>query len=336
MAVRQVRLALAFDELVLCPERLKNADEYLPGVVEETASLPPRPLVVTRPQPLRVHPSPSLPPKRVTDGGVLADAGTPPDAGAAAPSDLAPPPRVAYRPEMIPIRPASFLMGSDTGGASDEKPQHEVVLTVPFLMSETEVTQAQYKAVMGTNPSFHNTGDSVTLPVEQVSWVDAARYSNKLSMLEGLGACYQITGNEVEWPKRQGCTGYRLPTEAEWEYAARAGQKTEYAGSNQVDEVAWVGSNAGGQTHSVAKKRQNMWGLHDLSGNVWEWVWDWYGPYDSAGKENPIGPQGGSRRVVRGGSWIGDDGNARVTRRLWYPPTDRDVLVGFRIARSIP
>lgn len=334
--VQQIRLALAFDERVLCSERRKNADEHPPVVVKEPVPLPPRPPSASRPQPPR-NPPPQ-PPKPAVDGGVPADAGTPPDAGAAVPPDLAAPPRVAYRPKMIPIRPASFLMGSDTSPDSDEKPQHEVALTVPFMMSETEVTQGQYKAVMGTNPSrFQNTVDVDQLPVETVSWMDAVQYSNKLSALEGLDACYQITGGKVHWPKKQGCRGYRLPTEAEWEYAARAGQKTEYAGSNQVDEVAWLYSNSGGQPHPVAKKRPNAWGLYDLSGNVWEWVWDWYdGSYDSAAKENPIGPQGGSARVLRGGSWLFDAGYARVASRDGNAPTDRVINVGFRLARSNP
>jgi formylglycine-generating enzyme required for sulfatase activity len=342
--VKQTRLGSAIDERVVCPERRKNVDAHPPVVVKEPARPPAHPPSVTGPQTPRVRPPVRQPPQPVADGGVLADAATPPDAGAAAPPDfapprnLAPPPRVVYRPKMIPIRPASFLMGSDTSPYNSEKPQHEVVLTVPFLMAETEVTQGQYKAVMGTNPSrFQKTVDADLLPVETVSWVDAAQYSNKLSKLEGLETCYQIIGDKVQWPKKQGCRGYRLPTEAEWEYAARAGQKTEYAGSNQVDEVAWLYSNSGGQTHPVAKKRPNAWGLYDLSGNVWEWVWDWYGgSYDSAAKENPTGPQGGSERVVRGGSWFHDAEDARVADRRGFAPSLRVSLVGFRLARSNP
>lgn len=331
--VQQVRLALAFDERVLCPERRTSVQAHPPVVVKEPVPPPRLPPSVARPQPPRVRPSAPLP-TPAADGGVLADAATPPDAGAAAPPDLAPPARVAYRPKMIPIRPASFLMGSSK--YSDEKPPHEVVLTVPFLMSETEVTQGQYKAVMEENPSwFQDARDADRLPVERVSWVDAAWYCNKLSEREKLEACYQITRQQVQWPKKQGCRGYRLPTEAEWEYAARAGQKTEYAGSKQADEVAWLSSNSEGRTHPVAKKGPNAWGLYDLSGNVWEWVWDWYeGSYDHAGKENPTGPQGGSGRVVRGGSWVGDAENARVAYRLRFAPTGRDSYVGFRLARS--
>lgn len=336
--VQQIRLAQAFDERVLCPERRKIVEKPEVGVAKQPERPAPRPPSITRLLPPRVRPLAPVPPKPAADGEVLADAGTLPDAGTAAVPDLAPPPRVAYRPKMIPIRPARFLMGSDTSRYDDEKPQHEVVLTVPFLMSETEVTQGQYKAVMGTNPShFHNTVDADQLPVETVSWLDAARYSNKLSTLEGLEPCYHLTGDEVQWPKKQGCRGYRLPTEAEWEYAARAGQKTEYAGSNQVDEIAWVESNSNSQTHPVAKKRPNAWGLYDLSGNVWEWVWDWYGgSYESAAKENPTGPQGGGGRVVRGGSWFIDAENARVADRGWNAPTARGNSVGFRLARSNP
>lgn len=338
--VKQTRLAQVIDERVVCPERRKKIEELGPVAVQQPEPPPPRQPVIKRASP-RLQRPPPLSPKAAPDGGILAGAGSRPDAGTASPPDLAPPPdlarppSVAYRPKMIPIRPGPFLMG---GEYSDEKPQHEVVLTVPFEMSETEVTQGQYKAVMGTNPSRFQTGaEADQRPVETVSFVDAARYCNKLSQLEGRETCYQISGEQVQWPKKQGCRGYRLPTEAEWEYAARAGQRTEYAGSDKIDEVAWISKNAGGETHPVGKKRPNAWGLYDLSGNVWEWVWDWYADsYELADKENPSGPQGGSERVVRGGSWGLVAVLARVADRDWFAPAYRVFSVGFRLARSNP
>lgn len=246
--------------------------------------------------------------------------------------------RSALRPKMITIRPGSFLMGSDTSSYEDEKPLHKVILTVRFQMSETEVTQGQYRAVMGLSPSqFSGNSDSDRRPVETVSWIEATRYCNKLSLLEGLETCYETGRNGVKWPKKQKCTGYRLPTEAEWEYAARAGQKSEYAGSSQIMDVAWVEENSGGSTHPVGRKNANAWSLYDMSGNVWEWVWDWYAKsYDPAILKDPSGPAAGSLRVMRGGSILDAAGSARVTYRLMTASTDHGTAVGFRLARSIP
>jgi sulfatase modifying factor 1 len=237
--------------------------------------------------------------------------------------------------EMVLVPSGTFTMGSSEGGG-DETP-HEVTISRSFWVGKTEVTQGLYKQVRGENPSgFSSCGDSC--PVEQVSWFDAVTFANKLSELEGLEACYVISGESVSWPRGLSCMGYRLPTEAEWEYAAGAGQSTTYAGSNELDEVGWYGDNSGMKTHPVAQKRANAWGLYDMSGNVWEWTWDWYDSsyYQSSSNVDPVGPNGGSSRVGRGGGWGSVASYARVADRNVSAPSRRDDSLGFRLSRSNP
>lgn len=238
------------------------------------------------------------------------------------------------RPKMLHLPAGSFVMGS--AKYPSEQPVHLVKIR-PFALSETEVTQAQYQAVMGKNPShFKDKPDSAERPVEQVSWFDAALYCNKLSEREGLSPCYQLEGGDTRWTDLL-CPGYRLPTEAEWEYAARADQPVEYAGSNDPDAVAWHLGNSHTAPHPVAKKKANSWFLHDLSGNVWEWVVDWYADsYTGAERINPTGPKRGVLRVLRGGSFGLVAVHARVANRYWFAPSSHDWHIGFRLARSIP
>ena len=242
---------------------------------------------------------------------------------------------VPLRPKMLRLPAGAFVMGSTK--FEDEKPPHLVKISQSFALSETEVTQAQYQAAMGENPSmFKDRPDAAERPVESVSWLDAVRYCNTLSEREGLSPCYQIQGDDVRWSDRR-CPGYRLPTEAEWEYAARADQSFEYAGSNDQDTVAWYSGNSQNETHPVAKKKANSWFLRDLSGNVWEWVWDWYADsYAGAEKLDPTGPKQGVNRVLRGGSFGGEADNARVANRDRSAPSYRGRSLGFRLARSIP
>lgn len=247
------------------------------------------------------------------------------------------------RPTMLVLPTGKFQMGrspDDPKKTLDaELPQHEVEISRRFGLSETEVTQGQYQAVMGSNRSeFKDKEDSAQRPVENVSWLDAVAYCNRLSELEGLPKCYEVSGRQVKWPQGLACEGYRLPTEAEWEYAARADEGTIYSGSNKPEDVAWFGEDLQkGATHAVKGKNANQWGLHDLSGNVWEWVWDEWGNYQAGAQKDPTGPLGdGSLRVVRGGSWNDDAGGVRVAVRSWGAPGDRDQGLGFRLARSYP
>ncbi len=220
-------------------------------------------------------------------------------------------------PEMVVIPAGSFEMGSNSG-SSDEKPAHSIKIGKAFALAKTEVTQAQWKAIMGSNPShFASCGDNC--PVEKVNWNDAQDYVRKLS---------QRTGKT-----------YRLPSETEWEYACRAGGTHIYCGSNDVDSVAWYYKNSGSKSHGVASKQANAWGLADLSGNVWEWTEDCYHT------DYSVAPSDGSawttgcfqdRRVLRGGSWTGISQFTRATYRNADRSESRDSSSGFRPARMLP
>jgi len=208
---------------------------------------------------------------------------------------------------MVWIEGGTFMMGSNDGG-SDEKPVHQVTVN-GFYMDKTEVTQAEYERVMGNNPSsFKNCPDC---PVEKVSWHDAKAYCEKV--------------------------GKRLPTEAEWEYAARAGSTTKYYwGNGAPDAYAWYGGNSGKKTHPVGQKQPNAWGLYDMSGNVWEWCSDWYNEdyYANSPAQDSKGPSSGTGRVLRGGSWFNLPESLRSANRVRNGPDDRFINNGFRCVRS--
>jgi len=230
----------------------------------------------------------------------------------------------------ILIEGGTFYMGCATGG-SDEAPVHKVTLS-SFYMCDHEVTQAEYKAVMGTNPSSFSGNNK---PVEQVSWFDAIEYCNALSRKEGLTPCYTKSGNSYtcNW----NANGYRLPTEAEWEYAARGGKESKsytYSGGDAAGNVAWSKDNAGNGTHDVKTKTANELGLYDMSGNVSEWVWDWYGDYSSASQTDPRGVSTGSYRARRGGSWNDASLAATVTYRDGNTPSRTKNDRGFRVVRN--
>jgi formylglycine-generating enzyme required for sulfatase activity len=199
-----------------------------------------------------------------------------------------------------------------------------------FYIGKYEVTQREYQEVMGTNPSNFK-GDN--LPVENVSWFDAVEYCNKRSQKEGLTPAYTINGTNVTWNRN--ANGYRLPTEAEWEYACRAGTTTAYnTGANISDNTGWYVANNGNRTHPVGQKPANAWGLYDMHGNVLEWCWDWYGNYPSTAQTDPTGASSGVDRVIRGGRWINSAQYVRSAVRSVSTPSVRHNLLGFRVVRN--
>jgi formylglycine-generating enzyme required for sulfatase activity len=230
---------------------------------------------------------------------------------------------------MVWVEGGTFSMGGTMDG--DEKPIHQVTVK-GFYMSDHEVTQKEWVEVMGRNPSYFK-GD--TLPVENVSWYDAIEYCNKRSAREGLTPAYTVNGTNVTW--NRSANGYRLPTEAEWEYAARGGNKNggyEYSGSNSVDSVAWYSNNSGGQTQSVKTKSANSLGLYDMSGNVWEWCWDWWSDsYTSGAQTDPTGASSGTSSVFRGGGWGSGAAGVRSADRIYSTPSNRFGDLGFRLVR---
>ena len=234
---------------------------------------------------------------------------------------------------LVTIPAGRFTMGSPSGESGrddDDEGQVQVELTRSFWLMTTEVTQGQYRAVTGENPS-HFKGDD--LPVENVIWLEAVNYANALSEREDLSACYTVSGSTVSWPQGVSCEGYRLPTEAEWEFAARGGEGHVYSGSSALGAVAWYSENSGSTTHGVGGKKPNAFGLYDMSGNVWEWVWDLHGS-SLPGGGDPVGPNAGSKRVNRGGSWYGTARHLRVAYRSRYHPDYRNTNIGFRLART--
>ncbi|MEI6389424.1 MAG: formylglycine-generating enzyme family protein [Spirochaetota bacterium] len=186
---------------------------------------------------------------------------------------------------------------------------------------------------MGSNPSYFPDGaGAAQRPVENISWYDAVAFCNKLSAMEALSPAYAIQGTTVRLvPKAK---GYRLPTEAEWEYAARGGAKAEgtvYAGSASLAEVAWYTDNSGDTSHPVGQLKANALGFLDMSGNVWEWCYDWYGDYPTKAGVDPVGPSTGSSRVNRGGGWGRDASGCAVSYRDHSTPYYRGNSLGFRV-----
>jgi formylglycine-generating enzyme required for sulfatase activity len=278
----------------------------------------------------------------------------------------APKPASASIPSnFVLIRGGTFTMGSPSSEKDRydrEGPQHQVTVR-SFYMSKYEVTQKEWQEVMGTtvrqqrdkaNTSWPLVGEGDSYPMYYVSWYEAIEYCNKRSQREGLTPAYTIdksrndpnnkapTSGEKSWeydPVRwtvtwnRNANGYRLPTEAEWEYACRAGTTTPYYTGSSVDNAGWYYGNSGNKTHPVGQKQANAWGLYDMHGNVWEWCWDWYGSYSGGSQTDPVGASSGTIRVWRGGSWYDSAGDARSALRNLITPSLRSGSLGFRLLR---
>jgi formylglycine-generating enzyme required for sulfatase activity len=232
--------------------------------------------------------------------------------------------------KFILIPAGSFMMGSqlsleevvqkygeESEWFEDGHPQHKVTISKPFYLQSTQVTQSQWERIMRDNPSgFKKGGDNC--PVENVSWYDAQNFMKNL--------------NEEEKTDK-----YRLPTEAEWEYACRAGTSTEFSfgeDADKIDDYAWYIANSEKKTHPVGQKKPNSWGIYDMNGNIWEWCQDWFGDYPSKSVVDPKGPDNGTFRVLRGASWIDEAGLIRSASRYWDVPDNRNNNLGFRVGRD--
>jgi formylglycine-generating enzyme required for sulfatase activity len=267
--------------------------------------------------------------------------------------------------EFVLVEKGSFTMGDTWGdGYDDEKPAHQVTLTYDFYIGKYETTFNEYDAFCD-DTGRSKPGDSGwgkgSRPVIYVSWNDAVAYCNWLSEKEDLPKAYDSNGNLLDkdgmiTTDLSKVVGYRLPTEAEWEYAARGGNKSKgykYSGSDNVDDVAWYWQNSGDKyltgnwdwdtitknncrTQEVGKKAANELGIYDMSGNVWEWCSDWYETYSSSAQTNPYNSAAGSSRVVRGGCWGSFAARGRVATRSILSPAGTDGVLGFRIARTEP
>lgn len=248
--------------------------------------------------------------------------------------------------KLATIFSGEFVMG-DYEGNPNEQPLHRVYVN-SFEIGITEITQEQYAAVTGENPSLFKESDTAAMyympegpagkrPVELVTWYDAARFCNMLSDVSGLERCY----DEISWKCDYTKNGFRLPSEAEWEYACRAGSETMYYAGNttaDLDKSAWYSANSSNSTQPVAKKNPNRWGIYDMLGNVYEWTNDWYADtdyYAASPYFNPEGPSSGYMRVFRGGCWFTQPKHTRVSYRDGVPPNHHNLNLGFRVARSL-
>jgi formylglycine-generating enzyme required for sulfatase activity len=260
---------------------------------------------------------------------------TTPDENSTASADASAPTEPGSAIEMVLIPGGTFTMGDED---EPDAPPHEVTIS-PFYMDKCLVTQEQYERVMGDNPARWKGPKN---PIEQVRWSDAVKFCNARSRLEGLEPCYNLE----TWECSFDANGYRLPTEAEWEYACRAGAKTAYFfgdSASQLANYAWFEKNAGGHPQPVGQKMPNPWGLYDICGNLWEWCNDFYGVeyYSESPQKDPRGPAEGDTKVVRGGAWKFSADNCRCGYRYNENPGYVDVcfgydIYGFRCVKNAP
>lgn len=229
--------------------------------------------------------------------------------------------------ETVEVAPGEFEMGSSTG-SPDEQPVHLVEITDSLVVGKYEITQQVFSAITGNNPSEII---DMRLPVHNVSWIEAVQFCNLLSEHDSLVPAYKISGELVEIVDT--ADGWRLPTEAEWEYLCRAGSESDFGGTGVLGEMGWYSDNSGLNPHAPGLRYENEFGLHDMHGNVWEWCWDYYSAnyYSASPVENPKGPVIGEYRVLRGGSFAAGSNFARASSRY---TTDELFDVGFRVVRN--
>lgn len=224
-------------------------------------------------------------------------------------------------------------MGSnDRDSEGNEQPFHSVTLD-SYYIGQYEVTQQQWMDVMGYNPSSFKDPQK---PVENVTWYDCVYFCNELSCKMNLDECYELNGSEIRMYKDR--NGFRLPTEAEWEFAARGGAMSQgyvYSGSNNINEVSWYSDNSNNKTHCVGQKKPNELGLYDMSGNVWEWCWDWYEKYSNNSRHNPSGARSGLYKIDRGGCYFNLKELCTSMFRYDIPPLNSNKGIGLRLVRSL-
>ena len=338
------------DLLELCFEEQEHRPPDASALAVRLREILKRPIETTeqakeepKPETVRPTPKPSPAPvrKRKTPTKAVQQVVTPVEPSPALASK---PPQefvnsIGIKFKLIPA--GEFEMGSpdnETSAFPDEKPRHQVIISKPFYLGVYPVTQGEYVQVtQKENPSHFKGNDR--LPVERATWFDAVEFCNALSRQEGLPPFYKVNGQTVEVSDWNG-TGYRLPTEAEWEYACRAGNPAPYSfgDKNLLDQYAWYNANSGGETHPVGEKKPNAWDLYDMHGNVWEWCWDWSGAdYYKQFKQSPaVDPRGAeqaSGRVRRGGGWRSDLRRVRSACRHGGAPVYQRIYLGFRVAR---
>lgn len=231
--------------------------------------------------------------------------------------------------EIVEISAGSFLMGSNIG-MEDEKPVRNVTISRDFYISKYEITKQQFKSVTGFVPGDYKANN---LPADSISWRMAVEFCNSLSVIQGYDIYYYINGDTVA--TIDSANGWRLPTEAEWEYACRAGSNKDFGGTGDLNDMGWYDANSGFKPHLVGSKEANAFGLYDMHGNVWEWCWDFYSAnyYSMNENDDPQGPESGARRIARGGAWNSGNSLARSSNRTYNESFIGST--GFRIVRNI-
>ena len=236
---------------------------------------------------------------------------------------------------MVHLDAGEFLMGSPRyeEGRKRNEDRHQVTLTQGFMLGATEVTQDQWLSVMGSRPSHFEGGK---FPVENITFAQCVEFCNRLSKEEGLPPAYGFKNEQIFWNRES--VGYRLPTEAEWEYACRSGSQQRFASGDEKSDlgvISWSRYNSSGSTHEVATRQPNGWGLHDMHGNVWEWCWNWSSAYPTRFAVDPEGPVSGTSRVIRGGSWDNSPEACRSANHNSAKPSFKAGILGFRVARTV-